>query len=99
MSGFEVMALFGVLALVGLTVHGVLRVIRQYVDRKFGSRGLEPHELAAIRAEIADMRTRVDDSDDLERRLQELEERMDFAERVLAQQPSRPGLPGGAQGA
>lgn len=48
----------------------------------------------APRAEVEELRERVAEFDDMSRRLAELEERVDFAERLLAQQRDT-ALPGG----
>ncbi len=46
-------------------------------------------ELAQLRAEVGDMRARVADVD-------ELHNRIDFAERVIGQLKNKPALPGGS---
>ena len=55
------------------------------------SRGLEPAE----RETLEELRLRLGQLDQLQQRVNELEERVDFTERVLAQQhePERLGLP------
>ena len=63
---------------------GIMRNINKHLDRKWraqqGGPGLEP-----ILAELEEMRTRLDGSDELRDRVVELEERLDFAERILAE--------------
>ena len=51
---------------------GILRSINKHVDRKW-------------RAQQEEMQTRLDGSDELRDRVAELEERVDFAERILAE--------------
>ena len=63
---------------------GIMRSINKHLDRKWraqqGGPGHEP-----ILAELEEMRTRLDGSDELRDRVAELEERVDFAERILAE--------------
>lgn len=51
---------------------------------------------APLLAELDDLRARVTDSERLEGRMAELEERLDFAERMLAQQRDPERLSGGS---
>lgn len=53
-------------------------------------RGGEPEELAQLRERVADLEYTA-------RRVEELEERMDFAERLLAEAPVRERVAGGAE--
>ncbi len=63
---------------------GIMRSINKHLDRRWraqhGGPGHEP-----ILAELEEMRTRLDGSDELRDRVAELEERVDFAERILAE--------------
>lgn len=63
---------------------GIMRSINKHLDRKWrvqqSGAGYEP-----ILAELEEMRTRLDGSDELRDRMVELEERVDFAERILAE--------------
>lgn len=70
------------------------RVIRHWVDRHYDQDGRlgDP----GLRAELERIRGEVDAVRDLAARLGELEERVDFAERVLAQRREGPAIgPGG----
>ena len=64
-------------------VFGIMRSINKHLDRKMkaeqGSVGNE-HLLA----EVDELRTRLEGSDDLRERVADVEERLDFAERLLA---------------
>ncbi len=51
---------------------GIMRSINKHLDRKW-------------RAQQEEMQTRLDGSDELRDRVAELEERVDFAERILAE--------------
>lgn len=84
MNGIDLVAMIvfmgsltGMAAIIG-------RAVVRYQDRKLRASGetLEP----AIRAELEDMRAQLAEQQDLRQRLLELEERMDFAERLLSQQ-------------
>ncbi len=48
----------------------------------------------ALRSEVAELRTRLEALEELGGRVQELEERLDFAERLLVRQRDRPRLEG-----
>jgi hypothetical protein len=64
------------------------KLIARWIDRRQVGSGASAEELQKLRDEIASLETVAD-------RVAELEERVDFAERMLAQQ-RREGLPGGA---
>jgi len=87
-------ALMPVLGIVlgAFVLFGVYRTVNRHLDRKHdlrvsGSGG----ELAG---EVVRLRERVDALEDQSLRMQELEERVDFAERVLARQQDKPVLGG-----
>ena len=67
---------------------------RALADR-VGRRGSGVEGPAATRAELDDLQQRVADLEDTRARLHELEERVDFTERMLAQQRERAALPPG----
>jgi hypothetical protein len=71
-------------------------VILWPIMRAFGRR-LEGkgHLDAALRAEVEQLQQRLGEVDQLHHRVAELEERLDFAERMLARAPSASVLPGG----
>ncbi|HEX2219291.1 MAG TPA: hypothetical protein VHG35_10855 [Gemmatimonadales bacterium] len=71
-------------------------VILWPIMRAFGRR-LEGkgHVDAALRAEVEQLQHRLGEVDQLHNRVAELEERLDFAERMLARAPSATALPGG----
>lgn len=68
-------------------------LVRAIARRIEGRAELDP----AIQDEIEHLRTRVGDLEALQGRLADLEERVDFAERLLAQQRAPERLPGGVQ--
>lgn len=91
MGGGEILGLLvafgGLTGIVSIVTNAVLRM----QDRKLRARseGLEP----SVRAELDDLRARLAEQEDVRQRLLELEERVDFAERMLAQQRERGRLP------
>ena len=93
----EFVKLFGVFAgmgLAGASVYAVIAFVNVMVKRVERGKGGVPLELEA---ELADLRARLDDSDALRGRVAELEERLDFTERLLTQQREAERLgPGGA---
>jgi hypothetical protein len=91
MSGAGELAMF--LAIGAAAVAMLFGPIGSALARRIGGRP-EPGE---ARAEIEEMRTRVTaEVDDLQSRLAEVEERLDFAERLLTHGGQADQLPGGA---
>ena len=71
------------MALSALMLFGVFRLTSRWLDqRQRRIEGGDPADLADLRAELAGL-------DELRSRVLELEERVDFAERLLAQRPDR----------
>lgn len=68
------------------------RTINRWLDRR-GAGGRGDAAVVALRAEVDELRRRVAAGEELQLRVAELEERLDFAERVLAQQRERQRLP------
>jgi Tfp pilus assembly protein PilO len=64
-------------------------IMRALGRRMEGARGTDP----ALRAEIQQLRDQVTHVDSMQARLNELEERLDFAERLLAQRKDPERLP------
>ncbi len=92
MTGAGELAMF--LAIGAAAVGLLFGPIGSAIGRRLGGRS-EPGD---AQAEIEEVRARVtDEVDDLRSRLAEVEERLDFAERLLAQGGQVDQLPGGAQ--
>ena len=82
----------------GIAIIGAVSTIVFGVRRHYGLKHLPPAttgELAADR--MADLEARVGEMDMLHDRVQELEERLDFAERLLAQAREPERLPSGME--
>jgi len=77
------------LALVATTV--ILWPVMRAFGRRLEGKGQGD---AALRAEVDQLQQRLGDVDQLHQRIAELEERIDFAERMLARPPAPAGLPG-----
>ena len=74
----------------------LLAVRRRLALRRAGSVGLTSGEMAAVR--LAELEARVADLEAAQGRVFELEERLDFAERMLAQGPGeRQAIEGGGR--
>ncbi|MGH7509299.1 MAG: hypothetical protein ACREMZ_07485 [Gemmatimonadales bacterium] len=84
------MIVVAALGLVATTI--ILWPIVRALARRLEGRGTGD---AALRAEIEHLHARVGDVDSLQARVLELEERVDFAERLLAQGQSRREIVGG----
>lgn len=74
----------------------IVRVIVKVVERKLGP-GTSAAEVKELQAEVDRLRAQVGGMEDMAYRLAELEERVDFTERVLAR-PKEPQLPHGGGG-
>lgn len=71
----------------------LVRTLGRYWERKAGAGG-RPEELIAVRSELEALRSSVDG---LRQRLGEVEERVDFAERLLARERQSDRLPQGRE--
>jgi hypothetical protein len=70
----------------GIAIVGVLSTVVFGIRRHFGLKQLPPATTGEIAAErMAELEARVNEMDQMHFRIQELEERLDFAERLLAQ--------------
>lgn len=70
----------------GIAIIGVVSTVVFGVRRHYGLKHLPPATAGELAAErMADLEARLGDMDQLHDRVQELEERLDFAERLLAQ--------------
>ena len=67
----------------------IIRVGVRYVERKIQP-GASPDELVELREDLRVMHDRLDAIDSGDHRLSELEERVDFAERMLTQSREAP---------
>lgn len=67
-----------------LFMFGVYRVVTRWIDRRH-ERLMAERGSGAGAGELQQLRARVESLEDSVGRVQELEERMDFAERILAQ--------------
>lgn len=74
----------------GFALFGVYRTVNRVLDRRHESRSVGGAE--DLRAELRRLEDRILVLEDSTQRLQELEERLDFAERMLAKQGQRPLL-------
>jgi hypothetical protein len=77
------------MGLAALFLTGVYKVAMRWIDRRHT--GPLPE---GSRAELEDLRRQVAALEELPERVAELEERLDFAERMLAQHTQRPMLGG-----
>ena len=72
----------------------VLTPLARALAKRIGG-GADAGETTALRDEVADLRAELDDMRSRISQLDELQERVDFAERALAQVKTREALPGG----
>lgn len=69
----------------------IIRAVVRRIERKGSEASVA--ELSALRAEVADLRARLEGGEHLGERLIELEERLDFTERMLTRQRAPDRLP------
>lgn len=79
----------------GAVSYALIRLVNVFSRRLERASG---PELQAIAAELDDLRARAVGAEELQRRVAELEERLDFAERMLVRQREPGALPGGQGG-
>ena len=77
-----------------LLMFGVYRIATRWTDRRQERRMLD-RGAGAGSQDLRQLQARVDQLEDVAARVQDLEERLDFTERVLAQQRERGRLPAG----
>ena len=65
------------------------------IARRLGGEATSDHEVTALRDEVAQLRGEVDQLHGRLEQMDELANRVDFAERMLAQVRARPALPEG----
>ena len=71
---------------------GVYRIATRWIDRRH-ERLMADRGAGAGSPEVRELRARVEQLEEAVARVQDLEERLDFTERVLAQQRERGRLP------
>lgn len=74
----------------GLVLFGAYKTVNRYLERRHGGA-----ELEGMRAEMDQLRAKAEGVEELTFRLGEVEERLDFTERILAQQKQERLGPGG----
>jgi len=94
----EILKLFGVftaMGLAGATVYGAVKLVN-VLARRFDR--ADSTDLEALRQDVADLHGRLEEQDQLRGRVLELEERLEFAERLLAQAREPARLPAAEEG-
>lgn len=96
---------FGVLEDILLPVFGMVlaafaiwqlfRTVNRWLDRRAGA---APDEVRALRADVERLSVQAEGVEELRHRVGELEERVDFAERLLARERERRPLAPGREG-
>lgn len=91
----DVLKIFALVAAMGMAGTGVYAAIALIgvMTRRLEGRRSESEE--NLRGELEDLKARVAGGEELQHRVAELEERLDFAERMLAQAAEAPRLPRG----
>jgi divalent metal cation (Fe/Co/Zn/Cd) transporter len=79
---------FGSMGFIGITL------AKAFAQRISGG-ATSPREVEALRDEVAQLRSEVDDLHQRLGDVDEIQNRLEFTERVVAQLKSRPALPGG----
>ncbi len=92
---FKLFGIFAAMGLAGATVYAavmLVNVLAKRFDRADSS------DLEALRQDVTDLHGRLEEQDQLRGRVLELEERLDFAERLLAQAREPARLPAAEEG-
>jgi hypothetical protein len=79
-----------------LAMFGAYRIVIRWIDRRH-ERLMAERGAGGASAELQQIRSRVEQLEDVAAQVQDLEERLDFTERVLAQQRERGQLPAGGE--
>ena len=86
-----IIAIVSLVSVVGLSLAIILGPVGRALGRRIeGRSAADPKQIAMLE----DLVTRVEDMTELRREVGELQERVDFAERLLAQRPDVIPLPG-----
>jgi predicted hydrocarbon binding protein len=86
-----IIAMFSLISAVGLSLAIILGTVGRALGRRIeGRTAADPKQIAMLE----DLVARVEDMTELRREVGELQERVDFAERLLAQRPDVIPLPG-----
>jgi len=86
-----IIAMFSLVSIVGVSLAVILGPVGRALGRRIeGRSAADPKQIAMLE----DLVTRVEDMTELRREVGELQERVDFAERLLAQRPDVIPLPG-----
>jgi hypothetical protein len=92
-----VLKLFGIfmaMSIAGSAAYVIIVLANALVKRIEGRHTMSE----AVQAELDELRTRVEDGEQTRARLAELEERLEFAERLLSQHRAEGRLPAGGDG-
>ncbi len=85
----EEVVMLAVMGLASVTAlgFGLMRSINGHLERKWkGTQGVDAPD---VLADLEDIRARLENIEDVRVRVTELEERVDFAERMLPERPDR----------
>ncbi len=83
MSGPEFVLVLTAMGMTSGLIFSVVRIVGRYLERKQTGNG---PDLAQLRAEVEALRAELAEQQDERQRLLELEERVDFAERLLTRE-------------
>jgi hypothetical protein len=92
-DALKLLMIFLSVGFAGSLTYGAVAIISAFARRLEGKRSADVELLAD---QVEDLRLRVEDGEATRARIVELEERVEFAERMLAQQREISRLPGGA---
>lgn len=92
-DAIKLFGIFMAMSLAGSTAYVVIVLANTLVKRLEGRSGAAE----ALQAELDDLRGRVEEGEQARTRISELEERLEFAERLLSQQRAEARLPAGGE--
>lgn len=91
MNPFEFVLVLAAMGITAGLLGTVLRTVGRFLERRAEVGGAG--DVAALRGELDALRLQLAEQDELRQRVSELEERLDFAERLLARQGGQAQLP------
>ena len=85
----EEVVMLAVMGLASVTAlgFGLMRSINRHLERKW--KGKQEIDAAGVVPDLEDLPSRLENVEDVQTRVTELEERVDFAERMLSERPDR----------
>ncbi len=96
MNPFEMMVVLAAMGIVAGLLGMVVRTVGRFLEQR--PQAARDPQVRGLLSEVEALRAQLSEQEDLRRRVEELEERVDFTERMLAKRPEQSRLPGAGAG-